>query len=105
MMKQLATAATIALAVAASGAPALAHDGNHRGGWNGGGYHHHYGNGWGWRAPLLGGLAGSAIIGYGLAAPYYGYGGYGYAPYYSYPTPFVPPQPRWCPGPYGPYQC
>jgi hypothetical protein len=79
-------------------APALAGDGwnHHRGG---------NGNGWGWGAPLIGGLAGAAIIGSVLAAPYYGYGGYGYAPYYSYPTPLVPPQPRWCPGPYGPYQC
>jgi hypothetical protein len=103
MRKLLAAATAVALATAS---PALAHDGwNHRGGWNGGYYHHHYGNGWGWGAPFLGALAGTAIIASVLAAPYYGYGGYGYAPYYSYPTPLVPPQPRWCPGPYGPYQC
>jgi hypothetical protein len=101
MRKLLGAVAAISLATAS---PAHAHDGwNHRGGWNGGYYHHHYGNGW--VGPFFGGLAGAAIIGSVLAAPPYGYGGYGYAPYYAYPTPIVPPQPRWCPGPYGAYQC
>ncbi len=94
MRKLLATVAAISLATSA---PALAGDG-----WN---HHRHYGSGWGWGGPLLGGLAGAAIIGSVLAAPQYGYGGYGYPPYYSYPTPLVPPQPRWCQGPYGAYPC
>ncbi len=88
----LATASALSFAIAA---PALAGDG-----WN---HHRHYGNGW--VGPFVGGLAGAAIIGEVLAAPSYGYAGYGYAPYYAYPSPLVPPQPRWCPGPYGPYQC
>lgn len=103
MRKQLAALAT-ALTLAA--APAFA--GEHSNHWNGGGWHegyHHgghwrgYGNNWAW--PLIGGLAGATIIGTALAAPYYGYGGYGYAPYYTYPTQLVPAPTRWCQNPYG----
>ncbi len=95
-MKTQLIAAVTALALATA-APALAGDG-----WN----HHHHWNGNGWVGPFVGGLAGAAIIGSVLAAPpYYGYGGYGYAPYYSYPTLLVPPQPRWCQGPYGTGPC
>lgn len=100
-MKTRLIAAATAVALAAA-APAFAHENwNHwnGGGWNGG--HHRHGNSWGWGAPLLGGLAATAIISGALAAPYYGYGGYGYAPYYSYPTPLVPAPTRWCPNPYG----
>ncbi len=93
MRTLLAAVAAISLATAA---PALAGDG-----WN---HHYHHGNGW--IGPLVGSLAGAAIIGTILAAPPYGYGGYGYAPYYSYPAaPYYPPQPRLCQGPYGAYPC
>ncbi len=97
---------SVALALSiATASPALAGNGNHNGGWNGGHYHsgshwRWYGNNWIW-----GTAAGAAVIGEIVIPQYSGFGGYGYAPYYSYPTPLVPPQPRWCQGPYGPYQC
>ena len=72
----------------ATAAPASAGDSRHNGGsWNGGHYHsgawRWNGSNWAWGAPLLG----AAVIGSILAAPYYGYGGYGYAP----TTPTRPP--------------
>jgi hypothetical protein len=98
--------AGVAAATLAAAAPAFAGGNSHHWHNGGGGWNHHHGGGWGWGAPLLGSLAGAAIVGSVLAAPYYGYGGYRYAPYYTYPTPFVPPQPRWCPGQYGGwFQC
>ncbi len=104
-MKHLISAVlAVALAAGPTATAASAGDSHHNGGWNGGHYHsgswRWSGSSWVWGAPLLG----AAIAGSILAAPY-AFGGYVYPTYYSYPTPLVPPQPRWCQGYYGVYQC
>jgi hypothetical protein len=67
--------------------------GGWRGGWGGVGWRGGWGwgGGWGWRPGWGAAALTGAVIGYGLASPYYGYGygygspyGYGYGGLYSY---------------------
>jgi hypothetical protein len=59
------------------------------------------GGGWGWGAPLAGGLVAGALLGGALAAPYYYGPGPYYYPYYSRPYYAPAPAGYYAPG-YGP---